>query len=129
EASLAQREFGLAAPVFLPQITGINPPDFLATARAAFVDLTLATDGTDLAYAVMEGVAHLLRSNVEYCARAVGPITTLVSTGGGTASRFWTQLKADVCNVRIEVPHEAESACRGAAVLGLVGAGLLGDLS
>lgn len=126
---VAGRRFGVGAPLFLPQITGVNPPDFLRNAHAAFIDLTLGTDGADLAYAVMEGVAHLLRSNVEYCGRAVGPITMMVSTGGGNASRFWTQLKADVCNLRIEVPREPEATCRGAAVVGLVGAGLLGDLS
>jgi sugar (pentulose or hexulose) kinase len=129
DASLDLRQFGAAAPLFLPQITGVNPPDFLPNARAAFIDLTLATDGTDLAYAVMEGVAHLLRSNVEYCERAVGPIRTMVSNGGGTASRFWTQLKADVCNVQIDVPKEREATCRGAAVLGLISAGVLGGLA
>jgi len=129
EASVAARPPGRGAPLFLPQITGVNPPDFQPNARGAFVDLTLGTDGMDPAYAVMEGVAHLLRSNVEYCGRAVGPITKMVSTGGGTASSFWTQLKADVCDVCITVPQEREAPCRGAAVGGLVSAGLLGDLS
>jgi sugar (pentulose or hexulose) kinase len=129
DRALAGRQFVPGAPLFLPQITGLNPPDYLPKARAAFVDLTLAADGTDLAYAVMEGVAHLLRSNVEYCTRVVGPINRLISTGGGTASRFWTQLKADVCNVQIDVPQEPEVTCRGAAVIGLVSAGLLDDWS
>jgi sugar (pentulose or hexulose) kinase len=129
ESSLIARDFGPSAPLFLPQITGVNPPEFLPHARAAFIDLTLGADGTDLAYAVMEGVAHLLRSNLEYCERAVGPVSELISAGGGTASSFWNQLKADVCNVRIEVPREPEVTCRGAAVLALVGTGLLGDLS
>jgi sugar (pentulose or hexulose) kinase len=129
EQAVAQRRFGPGVPLFLPQITGVNPPEFLLNARGAFIDLTLGADGTDLAYSVMEGVAHLLRSNVEYCARAVGPIDTMVSTGGGTASRFWTQLKADVCDVRMEVPREREAACRGAAVVALVGAGVLGDVT
>jgi sugar (pentulose or hexulose) kinase len=129
DSAVASRPSGRDAPLFLPQITGVNPPDFLPDARAAFLDLNLGTDGADLAYAVMEGVAHLLRSNVDYCRTAMGPVTDMVSTGGGTASRFWTQLKANICDVRITVPDEPEATCRGAAVLGLVNAGLLGNLS
>jgi sugar (pentulose or hexulose) kinase len=127
-ASVARRGAGRPAPLFLPQLTGVNPPEFLPNAHGAFVDISLGHDGTDLAYAVMEGVAHLLRSNLEYCQRSVGRVDALVSTGGGTASAFWTQLKADVCDVLVHVPHETESTCRGAAVLGLVSCGLLGDI-
>ena len=128
EARVAHRAAGRPAPLFLPQLTGLNPPEFLPSARGAFVDITLGHDGTDLAYAVMEGVAHLLRSNLEYCRRPVGRIEAMVSTGGGSASAFWTQLKADVCDVLVRVPHETEATCRGAATLGLVSSGLLGDI-
>jgi sugar (pentulose or hexulose) kinase len=127
-ASVARRSAGRPAPLFLPQLTGVNPPEFLPNARGAFVDITLGHDGTDLAYAVMEGTAHLLRSNLEYCQRSVGKVSAMVSTGGGSASAFWTQLKADVCDVLVHVPHETEATCRGAATLGLVSCGLLGDI-
>jgi xylulokinase len=127
-ARVARRGVGRPAPLFLPQLTGVNPPEFLPNAHGAFVDITLGHDGTDLAYAVMEGIAHLLRSNLEYCERSVGRVGALVSTGGGSASAFWTQLKADVCDVLVHVPHETEATCRGAAALGLVSCGLLGDI-
>jgi sugar (pentulose or hexulose) kinase len=89
------------------QLTGVNPPEFLANAHGAFVDISLGHDGTDLAFAVMEGVAHLLRSNLEYCRRSVGRVHAMVSTGGGTASAFWTQLKADVCDVLVATAPRA----------------------
>jgi xylulokinase len=127
-ARVARRGTGRPAPLFLPQLTGVNPPEFLPNARGAFVDITLGHDATDLAYAVMEGVAHLLRSNLEYCQRSVGRVDAMVSTGGGSASAFWTQLKADVCDVLVHVPHETEATCRGAATIGLVSCGLLGDI-
>ena len=129
DAAIEARPPGRDAPLFLPHLTGVIPPDYLPGARGAFIDLSLGTSGADLAYAVMEGVAHLLRSNIEFCSKAVGPVTQMVSTGGGTASRFWTQLKADICDVWLTVPQEPEATCRGAAVLGLVGAGLLDDIS
>ena len=66
-----------------------------------------------MAYAVEEGVAHLLRRNVEYM--APGSLHQIVSTGGGSASPFWNQLKAVVCGVDVIVPDEQEATCRGAA--------------
>jgi len=110
----------------LPYLTGINPPDYLANARGAFLGLELGHDQVDLAFAVEEGIAHLLRRNVEYI--APHSVHEIVSTGGGAASPFWNQLKADVCGVDVVVPDEHEATCRGAAVLSLVAAGALGSL-
>lgn len=116
------------APFFLPYLTGVNPPDFNADARGAFVDLQLRHDRIDLAYAVMEGVAHLLRRNIDAIRDAGEPVREIVSAGGGTASRFWNQLKADVCGIDVRVPAEQEAACRGAAILALVAAGELSSI-
>jgi sugar (pentulose or hexulose) kinase len=113
-------------PLFLPYLTGINPPDFFVGARGAFLDLHLGHDRIDLAFAVEEGVAHLLRRNVDYI--APGTAHEIVSTGGGAASPFWNQLKADVCGVDVVVPDEHEATCRGAAILVLVSTGALGRI-
>ncbi|TQL55744.1 FGGY-family carbohydrate kinase [Subtercola boreus] len=127
EKSLSARTVATAeAPIFLPYLTGINPPDFHPSARGAFLGLELGHDRIDLAYAVEEGIAHLLRRNVDYLG---GSVREIVSTGGGADSPFWSQLKADVCNVGVLVPDEREATCRGAAVLALVAAGELASLS
>lgn len=126
EACLQARRQG-AAPLFLPYLTGVNPPDYLPHARGAFLDLDLGHDRLDLAFAVEEGVAHLLRRNVDYL--TVDRVTEIVSTGGGAASPHWNQLKADVCGVDVVVPDEREATCRGAAALALVAAGELGDVA
>lgn len=106
------------APLFLPYLTGINPPAYYPDARGAFIGLSLEHDAIDLAFAVEEGVAHLLRENVEEFVRpAKRQGLTIVSTGGGTASPFWNQLKADVCEVPLLVPRQSESTCRGVAIV------------
>ena len=125
---LAGYEF-TAAPIFLPYLTGLNPPDYNQAARAAFLDLHIAHEPADMVYAVMEGVAHLLRQNVDYCKSVVPGLDGLISTGGGTRSSFWTQLKADVSHCPISVPDETEATSRGAAVIGLVSAGLLSSFA
>ncbi|PRY18556.1 FGGY-family carbohydrate kinase [Kineococcus rhizosphaerae] len=113
------------APFFLPYLTGVNPPDYFPDAHGAFLDLDLGHGRADLAHAVQEGVAHLLRRTVDHLGTGVHQI---VSTGGGAGSAHWNQLKADVCGVDLLVPAEREATCRGAAVLALVAAGRLGDL-
>ena len=116
------------APLFLPYLTGVNPPDFVADARGAFLGLQLRHDRIDLAYAVMEGVAHLLRRNLDHFAEHGQRADSIVSAGGGTASRFWNQLKANVCGLDFRTPEEPEAACRGAAVLALVAAGAVDSI-
>ena len=115
--------------IFLPYLTGMNPPDFDAGARGGFLGLHLRHDRVDLAYAVMEGVAHLLRRNVDHLAEHGQHAQTIISSGGGTASPFWNQLKADACALELRVPEESEAACRGAAVLALVAAGVIADIA
>lgn len=116
------------APIFLPYLTGLNPPDFNASARGAFVGLELRHDRVDLSYSVMEGVAHLLRRNVDDMVHHGEPIHELVSAGGGTASTFWNQLKADVVGLDFRVPDETEAASRGAALLALADAGVIDSI-
>ena len=117
-----------SAPLFLPYLTGVNPPDFSDDARGAFLGLRLRHDRIDLAYAVMEGVAHLLRRNVDHLAEHSQRAGSIVSAGGGTASPFWNQLKADVCGLDLRTPAEPEAGCRGAAVLALASAGAIASI-
>ena len=126
EEGLQSRNGG-SAPLFLPYLTGVNPPDYFPHARGAFLDLELGHDRFDMAFAVEEGVAHLLRRNIDYL--TAERLTDIVSTGGGASSAHWNQLKADVCGVDLVVPDEREATCRGAAALALVAAGELGDVA
>ena len=63
------------------------------------------------------GVAFVERWGCEaLVARGCEPPTEIATTGGAVASTSWTQLRADVMQVPIEVPAEASSAF-GAAVI------------
>lgn len=117
-----------AAPLFLPYLTGLNPPDFNPRARGAFLDLQLRHQRSDLVYAVMEGVAHLLRRNLADLAAHGQPAASLTSAGGGTASDFWNQLKADITGLELTVPQEPQDACRGAAILALADGGAISSI-
>ena len=89
--------------------------------------ITLEHGLEEMAYAVMEGVSCLLRNNLEYCISAGYGFDRIISTGGGAKSAYWSQLKANICGKEIWTPNEKEAACRGAAVIGAVSAGIYSD--
>lgn len=117
------------APLFLPYMTGINPPEYYADAKGAFLGLTLSHNKIDMAYAVMEGVACMLSNNIKYCESAGVDIEQVISSGGGANSTFWNQIKANICRKKIVVPKEKNASVFGAALIGAVDAGVYRNLT
>ena len=111
--------------VFLPYLTGVNAPDFNADASGAWFGLKLHHDRIDLAQAVMEGVAHLLKKNLEVLKAAGIRAEKVVSTGGGARSDYWSQVKADVTGYAVSVPEDEEAPSLGAGMIGAVAEGYL----
>jgi xylulokinase len=111
------------APTFLPFLTGVNAPDYNPDASGVFYGLRIKHDRYDLAYAVMEGVAHLLKINMDFLKLAGMHSTSIISSGGGSKSVFWCQLKANLSGCSVFVPQSTEAACLGAAMIGAVGDG------
>lgn len=106
--------------IFLPYITGVNAPDFNSNAKGVFYGAQLKHDKFDFAYAVMEGIAHLLKINIDYIQRAGYPVGRIISTGGGARSDLWSQIKANITGYEVAIPSNEEAACLGAAIIGAV---------
>ncbi len=115
--------------LFLPYIVGTNAPDFNRNASGMFYGLRDRHDSFDMAYAVMEGVAHLLKVNCDRIMETGTPVRHIVATGGGARSDLWCQLKADVTGIPVLIPAQKEAACLGAAMIGAVSAGAYPDLA
>jgi len=105
---------------FLPYLTGVNAPDFNPDASGVFFGLKLTHDKVDLAQAVMEGVAHLLKKNIDLFENAGIRATGIVSTGGGARSDYWSQVKADITGYTVSIPENEEAALLGAAMIGAI---------
>jgi xylulokinase len=91
----------LAAPVFLPYLSGERTPHNDARARGVFFGLDNDTDDRALAYAVLEGVSFAMRDGLDALRAAGTEAGTLALVGGGARSDFWAQLHADVLGVEI----------------------------
>jgi xylulokinase len=109
---------------FLPYLSGERSPHPDPLARGAFVGLTVAHQRGHMIRAVLEGVAYGLRDGLDLMLEAGVPAPGQIrASGGGTASRLWLQILADVLGAEIATVNTAEGAAYGAAALAAVGAG------
>jgi len=113
--------------LFLPYITGTNSPDFNEDAKGVFYGIRLRHDRTDLARGVMEGIAYLLLRNLECLTRIGISADQVITTGGGSKSNVWCQIKADLTRYPFAIPAQSEAASLGCALIGAVSTGLFAD--
>ena len=125
---LAQRD-GCGQVLFLPYLVGTNAPEFDSNATGVFWGLRQSNDSFDMARAVMEGVAFLLKKNCQSLRDADLPCDSILAVGGGTKSAIWCQMWADVAGIPVKIPGEQEAACLGAAMIGGVADGHFADYS
>lgn len=114
--------------LFLPYLSGERTPHPDPQARGAFVGLTVSHDLRHMTRAVLEGVAFGLRDGLELMVESGVPQPeTIRASGGGTRSRLWRQILADVLDAEIALVSTEEGAAYGAALLASVGAGHFED--
>jgi xylulokinase len=108
---------------FLPYLGGERTPHNDAAIRGALLGLGHASDRSELARAVLEGVAFALCDSRDALRAAGTQITRLAAVGGGTRSRYWLEVLATTLNVPIDVPVAGDfGAAFGAARLGMIAA-------
>lgn len=91
--------------------------------RGALIGLSRETEGSDILYAVIEGLCFSFRELAEkMCLPLSGDIGIKV-VGGGAGSRVWMQTLANVLNVRIEQLDGKTGPAYGAALLAACGRG------
>ena len=104
---------------FIPALAGAGAPHWSAEARGAFTGLGFGHTEVDLVRAMLEGVAFECFWMIEALRDFGFDPARLRVTGGGSRSRVWTQLIADVVGTEIVVPDEADPGLRGAAAYAL----------
>jgi xylulokinase len=120
---LANAQPGPTDLMVLPHFAGSGTPLLDTTSRGAFLGMTFATTQADLAKAILEGLTFELRINLDLLRQSGIKIEQLHAVGGGARSALWLQLKADICDTPLRIPHVTEAACLGASILASVGAG------
>lgn len=116
--------------LFLPYLQGERVPYWDPSLRGALVGLNRRHGPTDLAYAVLEGVACLNRVVLERAEAALGRAATEIRFGGGAAANpVWSQIKADLCGRPVVVAAAREPGLLGAAIIAFAGLGRFASLA
>ncbi|MCL6591545.1 MAG: FGGY-family carbohydrate kinase [Firmicutes bacterium] len=113
--------------IFLPYMAGERSPIWDSKARGVFFGLSYDKTRAHLIRALMEGVGYSLLHNLETASEVKAHVAEMISVGGASNSKVWTQIKADITGKPIRVPYSDHATALGAAILGGVGTKIYRD--
>ena len=121
---------GAGGVLFNPSLAGGTSQDKSIHIRGAFLGLNLGTRRADLIRATLEGVALNLKSSCDLLKKKVPLTDHLLFCGGGSKSRLWMQIFADVFNMYIVKTNiDQDAASLGAAAICARAVGKINDYS
>jgi glycerol kinase len=104
---------------FLPALTGLRVPQLQPNARASLSGISIATTQAEVAYGILEGIAHSVALCID-ANQAIADIeaSELVVGGGLSGSDTLLQIQADLSGMPVRRMRESDRASlRGAAFL------------
>ncbi len=117
--------------LFLPYLVGERCPHPDPDARGVFFGLKISHNKGDMARAVMEGVTFGLKEIYDLIKEAKPDLqpTFVISSGGGSRSKVWRQIQADIFDLPVKtLTGAAEGGAYGGAVVAGVGAGVFANV-
>ncbi|ANH07141.1 FGGY-family carbohydrate kinase [Shinella sp. HZN7] len=113
-------------PLYHPYLYGAQQDGH---ARAGFYGIAGWHTRGHLVRALLEGVAFGHRQHVEAIRKAGASFEEAVLSGGGSRSKLWPQIFADVLGVPVSVAVSRETGALGAAIAAGTGVGLFSDFT
>jgi xylulokinase len=107
--------------LFLPYLIGERTPYNDPCAKGTFIGLNLLHKRGDMTRSILEGVCFALRDSLEILKKLNVDIKEIRISGGGSKSKLWRQIVADVFNLNVYVVNSKEGPAYGAAILASVG--------
>jgi len=127
-ALAAQSPVGSRGVIFNPNLGGGSSIDESINIRGAYLGLDLGHTRADVIRATMEGVAMEMRLALDELRKKTTISEQMLVVGGGSRSRLWLQMYADLYNMTIiKTNIDQQAAALGAAALAGVGAGFWKD--
>ena len=107
---------------FLPYLMGERSPINDTNATGMFIGIRPNTTRKDMLLAILEGVAFAVRDNIEV-AKSLGiSIEKSTVCGGGSKSKLWMKILANVLDIELNIPATEEGPGYGGAMLAMVAA-------
>lgn len=128
--SAAMLELGVGPPLLcLPYLSSERDSKTGPFASGVFFGLRPYHGKTDMARAVLEGVAYSMRYLLDALKENHLPVHELRMGGGGTRIAPWPQIFANILGVPVLIPSGDEMALVGSAMLAFVADGLHPDIA
>jgi len=121
-------EAGAEMLLFWPYLAGEYAPFYDFNVRGVFLGITLDKERKHFVRAILEGVAFSMNHVIEAFSDLGLKIQKIRTGGGGSKSRLWNQIKADVTGKTVQVTKVNELGCTGAAILAGIGAGVFSGI-
>ena len=126
----ASSPIGAGGVFFNPSLAGGSSQDKSVHISGNYIGLRLGTTTADLIRAALEGITMNLRSSIELLSKKALLDNELLICGGGSKSRFWLQMFADVFGMDIiKTNIDQDAASLGAAAICARATGLWEDYS
>jgi xylulokinase len=114
--------------LFNPSLAGGTSQDFSVHLRGAYMGIDLKHGKADLIRSAMEGIALNLRLRLDVLAKYCHIQDEILLVGGGSKSRLYRRIFADVFNTKIlKTNIDQDAGALGAAAIAAVGCGLWKD--
>lgn len=114
--------------IMLPYIAGSGTPFMDMGAKGGILGLDYATTKYEIYRALMEGLTYDLACNMDRMALAGVGVSELRCTGGGSLSKMWLQIKADVTGIPVYTLENHQAGTLGCMMLAAVAAGEYTDI-
>ncbi|MDO4555375.1 MAG: FGGY family carbohydrate kinase [Lachnospiraceae bacterium] len=111
--------------IMLPYFQGSGIPELNENANGVYYGIHAGHERGHFIRAIMEGIAIALKRMLECEAKLGATATEIRSLGGGSKSKAWCQIKADILGIPVKVVENSESTpCMGCAILAGVANGI-----
>jgi xylulokinase len=125
ETAAAQLKPGSEGLMALPYWTGALTPFWDYHARGALIGFTGRHGKSHVYRAMLEGIAFEQRFLTEGAEKATNTkASEIIALGGGSRSKVWCQIIADVMQRPVKVVRESESTCLGTGMLAAAAVGI-----
>jgi xylulokinase len=109
---------GAGGLVFLPYLAGERAPVWNPAARGVLRGLSLSSGRAEFARAVLEGICFAIRDIITVMEESGAVVNELRIAGTVSGSDRLNQMKADITQKPVLVPHQKEAELLGLAIIG-----------
>ena len=115
--------------IMLPHLQGAMAPEANPMAKGVYFGITMKHTKAHFIRALMESIGFIVLRNIEVIEAMGIPVQEIRVLGGGSRSRVWNQIKADITGKVIWETEYADAACLGVAIVSGCSTGLFPDLN